>query len=120
MVRFLSVFPKPGGESLLKAATSKFEKLRRESYRHAMKLDEEECQQPNLGLEEHEELDNAEDEEEAAEGNDSEEEWEEELDLELFGSFPHNEVDGANLVTNGSDEEYHIYEEDSEENYSDE
>ncbi|XP_047165634.1 general transcription factor 3C polypeptide 5-like [Vigna umbellata] len=144
MVRFLSVFPKPGGESLHKAAISKFEKLRRESYRHAMKLDEEECQQPNLGLEEHEELDNAEDEEEeAAEGNDSEEEWEEELDLagdiqiplqsqsytnienfsrthlqELFGSFPHNEVDGANLQTNGSDEEYHIYEEDSEENSS--
>jgi len=37
---------------------------------------------------------------------------------ELFGSFPPN--DGANLQANGSDEEYHIYEEDSEENYSDE
>ncbi|KAK8472102.1 hypothetical protein PHAVU_002G113100 [Phaseolus vulgaris] len=143
MVRFLSVFPKPGAENLLRAATLKFEKLKRESYRHAMKVDEEECQQANLGLEEHEELDNAEDEEEAAEGNDSEEEWEEELDLagdiqiplpsesytnienisrihlqELFGSFPPN--DGANLQANGSDEEYHIYEEDSEENYSDE
>ncbi|KAL9328264.1 hypothetical protein ACSQ67_003267 [Phaseolus vulgaris] len=190
MVRFLSVFPKPGAENLLRAATLKFEKLKRESYRHAMKVDEEESQQANLGLEEHEELDNAEDEEEAAEGNDSEEEWEEELDLagdiqiplpsqscilfyfnskfshvkietsllhrtnfsdemvelkirnyiihtyyliaidtnienisrihlqELFGSFPPN--DGANLQANGSDEEYHIYEEDSEENYSDE
>jgi len=49
MVRFLSVFPKPGAENLLRAATLKFEKLRRETYRHAMKLDEEECQQPNLG-----------------------------------------------------------------------
>jgi len=38
----------------------------------------------DTGLEEHEELDNAEDEEEAAEGNDSEEEWEEELDLVIF------------------------------------
>jgi len=38
----------------------------------------------DTALEEHEELDNAEDEEEAAEGNDSEEEWEEELDLVLF------------------------------------
>jgi len=49
MVRFLSVFPKPGAENLLRAATLKFEKLKRESYRHAMKLDEEDCQQANLG-----------------------------------------------------------------------
>jgi len=49
MVRFLSVFPKPGAENLLRAATLKFEKLKRESYRHAMKVDEEESQQANLG-----------------------------------------------------------------------
>lgn len=49
MVRYLSVFPKPGAENLLRAATLKFEKLKRECYRHAMKLDGEECQQANLG-----------------------------------------------------------------------
>ncbi|XP_029126617.1 general transcription factor 3C polypeptide 5 isoform X5 [Cajanus cajan] len=99
----------------------------------------------NKGLEENEELDNVEDEEEAVEGNDSEEEWEEEIDLvgdnemplpsnsyinmenisrthlqELFGSFHPNAIDGEQVLANGSDEEYHIYEEDSEENYSDE
>ncbi|TKY70276.1 General transcription factor 3C polypeptide 5 [Spatholobus suberectus] len=145
MVRFLSVFPKPGAENLLRAATSRFEKLKRECYRNAMKLDEEERQQANSGLEENEELDNAEDEEAAAEGHDSDEEWEEELDLagdnemplpshsyinienisrthlqELFGSFPPHEIDGDEVQANGSDEEYHIYEEDSEDNYSDE
>ncbi|KAL2348666.1 hypothetical protein Fmac_002666 [Flemingia macrophylla] len=144
MVRFLLIFPKPGAENLLRAATSRFEKLKRECIRNVMKLDGVESQQVNLGLEENEELDNAEDEEEAAEGNDSEEEWEEELDLvaddemplpssdismgnisrnhlqELFGSFHPNEVDGDQVLANGSDEEYHIYEEDSEDNYSDE
>ncbi|KAK7406886.1 hypothetical protein VNO78_08521 [Psophocarpus tetragonolobus] len=147
MVRFLSVFPKPGAENLLRAATLKFEKLKRDYYRHATKLDGEECQQANLGLEENEEPDNAEDEEDAAVGNDSDEEWEEELDLagdnelplpsnsyinienlsrthlqDLFGSFPPNEIDADidNVLANGSDEEYQIYEEDSEDNYSDE
>ncbi|KAG4403671.1 hypothetical protein GLYMA_01G161051v4 [Glycine max] len=81
IVQYLSVFPKPGAENLLRAATLKFEKLKRECYRHAMKLDGEECQQANLGLEENEELDNVEDEEDAAEGNDSDEEWEEEHEL---------------------------------------
>ncbi|XP_027360162.1 general transcription factor 3C polypeptide 5-like isoform X2 [Abrus precatorius] len=81
MVRFLSVFPKPGAENLLRAATSRFEKLKKECGRNVTKLDGEECQQANSGLEENEEPDNAEDEEEAAEGNDSDEEWEEELDL---------------------------------------
>ncbi|RDX74396.1 General transcription factor 3C polypeptide 5 [Mucuna pruriens] len=149
MVRFLSVFPKSGAENLLRAATLRFEKLKRECYRHAMKLDGE--GQQATGLEENEELDNAEDEEEAAVGNDSEEEWEEELDLvgdnemplpshpynieaadtfgwvdinienisrthlqELFGSFPPDAIDGNKVQADGSDEEYHIYEEDSE------
>ncbi|KAH1224095.1 General transcription factor 3C polypeptide 5 [Glycine soja] len=145
MVRYLSVFPKPGAENLLRAATLKFEKLKRECYRHAMKLDGEECQQANLGLEENEELDNGEDEEEAAEGNDSDEEWEEEHDLagdnemplpsdsyinfenlsrthlqDLFVNFPPNEIDCDNVQANGSEEEYQIYGEDSEDNYSDE
>ncbi|XP_028223898.1 uncharacterized protein LOC114405653 [Glycine soja] len=84
IVQYLSVFPKPGAENLLRAATLKFEKLKRECYRHAMKLDGEECQQANLGLEENEELDNVEDEEDAAEGNDSDEEWEEEHELVIL------------------------------------
>lgn len=49
MVRYLSIFPKPGAESLLRAATSRFEKLKRECNRTAMKLDGEECQQANTG-----------------------------------------------------------------------
>lgn len=40
---------------------------------------------------------------------------------ELFGSFRPNEIGGDQVQPNGSDEEYHIYEEeDSEDNYSDE
>lgn len=38
----------------------------------------------NTGLEENEELDNVEDEEDAAEGNDSDEEWEEEHELVIL------------------------------------
>ncbi|XP_061346059.1 uncharacterized protein LOC133291756 isoform X2 [Gastrolobium bilobum] len=145
MVRFLTIFPKPGAENLLRAATSRFEKMKRECTRNAMKLDGEDCQQANSGLEENEEPDNVEDdEEEAAEVNDSDEEWEEELDLggdsemplpsnsylmenisrthlqELFGSFPSNEINGDNAQVNASDEEYHVYEEDSDDNCSDE
>ncbi|KAG5069639.1 hypothetical protein JHK85_002016 [Glycine max] len=120
IVQYLSVFPKPGAENLLRAATLKFEKLKRECYRHAMKLEGEECQQANLGLEENEELDNVEDEEDAAEGNDSDEEWEEEHELDLFVNFPPNEIDCDYVQANVSEEEYQIYGEDSEGNYSDE
>jgi len=49
MVRYLSIFPKPGAESLLRVAASKFEKLKRECNRAAMKLGVEECQQANTG-----------------------------------------------------------------------
>ncbi|GAU21818.1 hypothetical protein TSUD_176630 [Trifolium subterraneum] len=182
MVRYLSIFPKPGAESLLKAATSKFEKLKRECNRTVVKLGGEECRQANTGLEESEEPANVEDEDvEAAEANNSdEEESEEELDLEilkclcrllldipaqmtvkltlntgsskrllntaasksrllyqdqtlcisnpnismthlqeLFGSFPPDEIGGDKVQGNGSEEEYHIYEEDSD-NYSEE
>ena len=38
---------------------------------------------------------------------------------ELFGSFPCDEIDGDKAQENGSEEEYHIYEEDSD-NYSEE
>ncbi|CAK8564535.1 unnamed protein product [Lathyrus sativus] len=143
MVRYLSVFPKPGVQSLLKAATYKFEKMKKECNRITMKLDGVESQQANTGLEESEEPDNVEDEDrEAVEANDSdEEESEEELDLfgdtemplpspsrlnismthlqDLFGSFPSDEIDGNKAPENGSEEEYQIYEEDSD-NYSEE
>lgn len=36
---------------------------------------------------------------------------------ELFDTFPYNEIDGDNVQENGSEEEYHIYEEDSDEDY---
>ncbi len=41
MVRFLSVFPKAGAENLLKAASEKFEKLKKECNKDALKLHEE-------------------------------------------------------------------------------
>ncbi|KAF7801350.1 general transcription factor 3C polypeptide 5-like isoform X1 [Senna tora] len=143
MVRFLSVFPKPGAENLLRAASTRFEKLKRERSRGNIKHDGENCPQADIGLEENEEADNVEDNE----GNNSEEEWDayDELDLvednemplpshsymnmdnisrthlqELFGSFPSSEYDGDKAQENASDEEYQIYEQDSDDNYSDE
>lgn len=38
---------------------------------------------------------------------------------DLFGSFPPDEIDGNKAPENGSEEEYQIYEEDSD-NYSEE
>ncbi|MED6171476.1 hypothetical protein PIB30_041062 [Stylosanthes scabra] len=149
MVRFLSVFPKPGAENLLRSATAKFEKMKREYSKNATQPEGEGCEQPNLGLEENGEPDNVDDEEvAAAEANNSDEEWDayEELDLagdceiplpshsylnmenlsrthlqELFVSFPSNEIDNNKAQEIGSDEEYEIYQqEDSDKNNSDE
>ena len=39
---------------------------------------------------------------------------------ELFGSFPSNEIDNDKAQEITGEEEYHIYEEDSDNNYSDE
>lgn len=39
---------------------------------------------------------------------------------ELFGSFPSSEYDGDKAQDNASDEEYQIYEQDSDDNCSDE
>ena len=47
-VRFLSVFPQAGAENLLKAASEKFEKLKKECNKDALKLHEEH-QQANTG-----------------------------------------------------------------------
>ncbi|XP_015951552.1 uncharacterized protein LOC107476274 isoform X1 [Arachis duranensis] len=147
-VRFLPVFPKPGTENLLRAATLRFEKLKRECSRNALKLKGEEAHKANLETEENDEPENVEeDEEEAAGGNNSEEELDadEELDMDgdsemlvpphsylnmenisrthlqdLFGSFPFNEVDNNRAQEDDIDDEYQIYEEDSEGDYSDE
>ncbi|XP_019444865.1 PREDICTED: general transcription factor 3C polypeptide 5-like [Lupinus angustifolius] len=147
MVKFLSVFPKPGAGNLLRAATARFEKLKRECSRNPIKLNQEECQPANLDFQENNEPGNVEDdEEEAAEGNNSDEEWDayEEPDMagdseiplpsqsylnmdnisrshlqELFDSFPSFEAD-SEVQEHGSDEEYHIYEEDSDDDNSDE
>lgn len=47
-VRFLSVFPQAGAENLLKAASEKFEKLKKGCNKDALKLHEEH-QQANTG-----------------------------------------------------------------------
>ncbi|XP_020978509.1 transcription factor tau subunit sfc1 isoform X2 [Arachis ipaensis] len=148
MVRFLSVFPKPGAENLLRSATAKFEKMKRDYSKIATKPEGEGSEQSNLGLEEKGEADNVDDEEvAAAEANNSDEEWDayEELDLvgdceiplpshsnlsmenlsrthlqDLFVSFPSNENDNNKAQEIGSDEEYQIYQEDSDKNNSDE
>ncbi|KAI4332044.1 hypothetical protein L6164_016985 [Bauhinia variegata] len=140
MVRFLSAFPKPGAESMLRAAAERFDKLKRDCGKGTLKLDGEEHQHTNSALEENEEPDIVEDDEDAAEGNNSDEEWDayEELDLaeedleaplpshsylsmdisrthlqELFDSFPSSTIDGDKA--DGSEEEYQIYEQDSDE-----
>uniref|UniRef100_A0A2N9E158 Transcription factor IIIC subunit 5 HTH domain-containing protein n=1 Tax=Fagus sylvatica TaxID=28930 RepID=A0A2N9E158_FAGSY len=138
MVRFLSVFPKAGAENLLKAASEKFEKLKKECNKDALKLHEEH-QQAHAELvrdEDNEEPNNVEDDEEDEVDN-AEDELDryEALDLcldlnmenisrthlqELFDSFPSTEAGGNNIHdANTSDEEYQIYEHNSDGNYSD-
>lgn len=48
MVRFLSIFPKQGAENLLRAASERFEKLKKECNKGALKHGEEH-QQANAG-----------------------------------------------------------------------
>lgn len=48
MVRFLSIFPKPGAENLLRAASERFEKLKKECNKSALKPGEVQ-QQTNAG-----------------------------------------------------------------------
>lgn len=49
MVRFLSVFPKPGAENLLRTSAARFEKLKREFCRENIKVDGEGCPQVDSG-----------------------------------------------------------------------
>ncbi|KAM3702147.1 hypothetical protein ACJW31_04G004600 [Castanea mollissima] len=148
-VRFLSVFPQAGAENLLKAASEKFEKLKKECNKDALKLHEEHQQantepagdedivEPNnVEDDEEDEVDNAEDELDGYEALDLVEK-EGEISLqtqsylnmenisrthlqELFDSFPSTEAGDNNInEANSSDEEYQIYEPDSDGNYSD-
>ncbi|KAI9126464.1 hypothetical protein K1719_002060 [Acacia pycnantha] len=147
IMRFLSVFPKAGAENLLGDA-EKFEKLKRDCCMENVKPDGEDNRQANSGLQENEEATDVEDnEEDEAEANNSDEEWDayDELDLaedgemplpshpymnaenisrthlqELFDSFPSSGYDDDRAEENVSDEEYQIYEQDSDDSYSDE
>ncbi|KAB1218180.1 General transcription factor 3C polypeptide 5 [Morella rubra] len=149
MVRFLSIFPKQGAENLLRAASERFEKLKKECNKGALKHGEEH-QQANAEPTENEDNEDPsnveDDEEDEAENGEEELDQYEALDLaeedgeisletqaylnmenisrthlqELFDSFPSNEARDDKLHNvNMSDEEYQIYEPDSDGNYSD-
>ncbi|KAG6732938.1 hypothetical protein I3843_01G194500 [Carya illinoinensis] len=148
MVRFLSIFPKPGAENLLRAASERFEKLKKECNKSALKPGEvqqqtnaestrNEDEEPNnVEEEEEDEVDNAEEELDQYEALDLAEE-DSEIYLqaqaylnvenisathlqEIFDSFPSTEAGGDNTHdANVSDEEYEIYEPDSDDGYSD-
>lgn len=136
-IRFLSTYPKPGAEHLLKEAAENFEKSKRRLSKDSVMLNEEEHQEMDpeaIGNEDVQEPNIVEDEEE------NDEEADNEISLqshpyvnmesisrrhlqELFGSFPSSEAGGdAEKIQNAetSDEEYQIFEQDSEGNLSDE
>ncbi|KAL5544199.1 hypothetical protein UlMin_007983, partial [Ulmus minor] len=158
-VRFLSVFPKPGAEYLLKAATESFEKSKKRRKKDNSMPDKEEHQlvdtevirdegldetnnadnheEPN-SVDDHEEPNNVEDDEDEEIEFENDEEVEEDesylrshsyLNMEsisrthlqeLFGSFPSIEGGTDKPQDAGtSDEEYQIFEQDSDENFSD-
>ncbi|XP_015901601.2 uncharacterized protein LOC107434631 isoform X1 [Ziziphus jujuba] len=148
-LRFLSVYPKPGAEHLLKAATESFEKSKKRCNRDNTKLCEEEHQQAYAGQEDVEEPNNGEDDEEDdVEVDDAEEATnayealhqakDGEISLqsdsylnvesisrvhlqELFGSFPSTEPGGDRTQeADISDEEYEIFEQDSDGEFSNE
>ncbi|XP_050376747.1 uncharacterized protein LOC126791048 isoform X1 [Argentina anserina] len=151
-VRFLSVYPKPGAEHLLKAATESFKKSKKLCTKDNLVRDEMIQQQTNAELTtivDAEEPNNVEDEEEddieADNGEEAIDRYDEndlvedgEISLqphsylnmenisrahlqELFGSFPSPEA-GGDIIQDAftSDEEYQIYEQDSDDNFSDE
>ncbi|XVF10125.1 hypothetical protein REPUB_Repub07fG0156000 [Reevesia pubescens] len=147
-VRFLSVYPETGAESILKSYSDEFEKLKKSCiYKDVINTHQEEHQQTNRGDEDKERPKSSDNEEDEIEADD-----EEELDLyetlnlggeddeiflqpdtyidmennsrtylqELFGSFP-STVHGADAIqaADTSDGEYQIYEQFSDDNYSD-
>ncbi|KAM1201096.1 hypothetical protein FF1_017406 [Malus domestica] len=152
-VRFLSVFPEPGSEHLLKAATESFKKskkmcskdnfIRAEVIQPEDNAGKEDVAEPN-NLEDDEkddtEADNVEEALDTYDGIDAAEDGEISLQShsymnmenisrthlqELFGSFPSSEAGGDRIqqdvaATHTSDEEYQIYEQESDGNFSDE
>ncbi|XP_048439763.1 general transcription factor 3C polypeptide 5 isoform X2 [Pyrus x bretschneideri] len=152
-VRFLSVFPEPGSEHLLKAATESFKKskkmcskdnfIRAEVIQPEDNAGKEDAAEPN-NLEDDEkddtEADNVEEALDTYDGIDAAEDGEISLQShsymnmenisrthlqELFGSFPSSEAGGDGIqqdvaATHTSDEEYQIYEQESDGNFSDE
>ncbi|KAL6192291.1 hypothetical protein ACLB2K_033382 [Fragaria x ananassa] len=148
-VRFLSVYPKPGAQRLLKAATESFKKSKKICNKDNLVRDEMVQQQTNAGDVDAEEPNNVEDDEEddievdngeealdTYVGHDLAEDGEISLQphsylnmenisrtqlQELFGSFPPPEAGDDNIQdAYTSDEEYQIYEQDSDGNFSDE
>ncbi|KAK4768969.1 hypothetical protein SAY86_027119 [Trapa natans] len=145
MVRFLSIYSSPGVEGLLKLATERFEKSKRMRFTVNPTPDKQKDQKAtgdNERRNENEEKNDGEDyddgEEEEVEDEDEEEDtFDEEGDIslqqyypdpdnisrtylqDLFGSFPSAEtrVDEANEDL--SDGDYQIYEQDSDNSYSD-
>ncbi|KAK3035402.1 hypothetical protein RJ639_032930 [Escallonia herrerae] len=80
-VRFLSAYPRPGAESLLKSASNRFEKSKRtQIFVKDLRLDEEGKQKVNKGNEEKNMNDVEEDDEEEEDDEIEEENAEEELD----------------------------------------
>ncbi|XP_021274491.1 general transcription factor 3C polypeptide 5-like isoform X2 [Herrania umbratica] len=146
-VRFLSVYPKDGAESIRKSYSDEFEKLKRSCiYKDVFNSHQQEIRQTNRGDEDKERPKSSDNEEDEIDADD-----EEELDVyetlnlggeddeiplqpdtyldmennsrtylqELFGSFPSVVGGDATQAADISDGEYQIYEQFSDNNYSD-
>ncbi|KAE8663266.1 Transcription factor IIIC, subunit 5, putative isoform 2 [Hibiscus syriacus] len=151
-VRFLSIYPEAGAESILKSYSDEFEKLKRSCmYKDVFNSHQEEHRQTNKGDENIERPKNSDNEEDEVEADDEEEldmyntlnlgdedDEDDEISLqpdtyldmennsrtylqELFGSFPSAISGAADAIqaADGSDGEYQIYEQFSDNNYSD-
>ncbi|KAK8283903.1 hypothetical protein V6Z12_D08G124500 [Gossypium hirsutum] len=148
-VRFLSVYPKTGAESILKSCSNEFEKLKRSClYKDVFNSHQEEHQQTNKGDGDKERPKSSDNKEDEVEAEDEEEldAYDETLNLgdeddeislqpdtyldmennsrtylqELFGSFP-STGSGTDAIqaADTSDGEYEIYEQFGDDNYSD-
>lgn len=144
-VRFLSVYPKSGAESLMKSASSRLEKSKRLRTIMKEQIANEEVNKDEVLIEEKEMSNDEEDDDDVEDEMEDEDfDVDEGIDLagdgtnflqepsytnednisknylqELFGSFPYN--GGNNEFQDGenSDGEYQIYDQYSDENYSD-
>lgn len=146
-VRFLSIYPKPGAESFLKAASVRFEKSKRTKFLAKEQRNNQEGQQTDqVVIEERQTNDDDDgDEEDEIEDENADDELDETLEMageesnfslqpdayqenvsknylqELFCSFPFSEAVGNEIQdVENSDEEYQIFEELSDGNHSDE